>query len=602
MTPVHTTVDEAEAVATELFTSAAGRRDPYPLYHRLRNLDPVHVSPVLGTMLTRYSDCLAVMHDPRLIRGYTQTQDVLHPDWRERPAFLAAERWLLMLDGADHSRLRRLVGKAFTPRTVERLRPRVEAMVDELLEPMAAAGGGDFMTEVAFPLPVRVIAELLGVPPEDCEPFRAWTSDIVAVLELAAPTERLDAADRAQQEVTAYFRMLLLHKQQHPGDDLISELLAVKSNGDRLSRDEIISLASLLFGAGFETTTNLAGNGLLGLLRHPDQLDVLRDEPSLVVKVPDELLRYDGTVQLVPRVAAAEIAVGEITLPAGMPVLALVGAGNHDPERYEQPDRLDLRRKEIRPLTFGGGVHFCLGAALARLETEVLFGRLVTRFGTIELAGEAPYRDTLTLRGPIQLPITVRQIRRPASPIESTIPVTAPVVLPGASGAGALPLRPPNGDDTDWRNRYRCQVESGASPVPDETPVAALFERIAFFEGCSDEELRSLASTAFPIAFSAGELLCEAAAESLECYVLAEGFVSVQVEGKEIASLGPDDVVGERGPVLGTPRSATVVATTHVNAYAISRDRLQRLIEDSPKARAGIEDAMVKRYQNPPES
>jgi cytochrome P450 len=591
-------VDEAEAVVTQLFATPEGRRAPYPLYHRLRELAPIHMSPSFGALLTRYGDCLSVMHDPRLIRGYTLTQDVLHPDWRARPAFVAAERWLLMLDGADHTRLRRLVSKAFTPRTVERLRPRIEAMVDELLAPFAEAGGGDFMVELAFPLPVRVIAELLGVPREDCEPFRAWTSDIVAVLEMDAPTERLDAADRSQLQVTAYFDDLLNEKQQRPADDLISELLAVESDGDRLTRDEVISLASLLFGAGFETTTNLAGNGLLGLLRHPDQLELLRDEPALSARLPDELLRYDGTVQVVPRLAAEEVTVADVTLPAGTPIMAVVGAGNHDPARYEEPDRLDLRRKDIRPLTFGGGVHFCLGAALARLETEILFGKLVSRFGVIELAGETPYRDTLTLRGPIQVPVVVGQARRGTSPLDSSVPATNPVAAHPDPDTGALPLRPPRGDDLAWRNRYRCQVESGTGPSPDDARVAALFGRIAFFEGCSDEELHSLASTAFPIAFSSGEMLCETGAESLECYVIAEGFVSVRADGKELATLGPDDVVGERGPLLGAPRSADVVAITHVNAYAISRDRLQRLLAESARARAGVEDAMAKRYGN----
>jgi cytochrome P450 len=596
-------VDQAEAVVTQLFGTPEGRRDPYPLYQRLRDLAAIHVSPSFGALLTRYADCLAVMHDPRLIRGYTLTQDVLHPDWRERPSFVAAERWLLMLDGADHTRLRRLVSKAFTPRTVERLRPRIEAMVDELLGPIAEAGGGEFMAELAFALPVRVIAELLGVPREDCEPFRAWTSDIVAVLEVDAPAERLDAADRAQLQVTAYFDGLLNEKQKHPADDLISELLAVESDGDRLTRDEIISLASLLFGAGFETTTNLAGNGLLGLLRHPDQLELLRDDPALATRLPDELLRYDGTVQLVPRLAAEQVTVGDVTLPAGTPVMAVVGAGNHDPARYEQPDRLDLRRKDIRPLTFGGGVHFCLGAALARLEIEILFGKLATRFGVIELVGDTPYRDTLTLRGPMQVPITVKQVRRESSVVDSAVPVpvpvTAPVVVGSAAGPGALPLRPPDGDDLAWRNRYRRHRESAASPSPDTAQVAALFGRIGFFGGCSEAELNSLASTAFPIAFAPGELLCAAGAEALECYVLAEGSVSVRAEGKQLATLGADDVVGERGPVLGTPRSADVVAMTHVNAYAISRDRLQRLLAESARARAGVEDALAKRYAGP---
>lgn len=598
MTQVETTAGEPESVAGQLFTTPEGRGDPYPLYHQLRDLDPVYVSPNFGALLTRYSDCQAVMRDPRLMRGYVLTQDFVHPDWRTRPAFVAAERWLVMLDGADHTRLRKLVVKAFTPRTVERLRPKIEAMVDELLDSMAEAGGGDFMADMAFPLPVQVIAELLGVPREDTHPFRGWTNDLVAVLELDAPIERLDAADRAQQEITAYFDALLKEKKDHPGDDLISELLSVEDEGDRLTRDEVISMASLLFGAGFETTTNLAGNGLLGFLRYPEQLDLLRDDPGLVANLPDELLRYDGTVQMVARLVAEEIRVQGVTIPAGTPLLAVVGAGNRDPARYEQPDLLDLRREDIRPLTFGGGVHFCLGAALARLETEVVFGHLAARFGTIELAGETPYRDTLTLRGPMQVPITVSDTRRATPAPLTVVPATTSVTASPDLDGDVLPLRPGHGDDLDWRNRYRSYVESVSGASSDEKSVVALFGRIAFFGGCTDDELHSLASTAFPISFSSGELICEAGAESLECYVMAEGFASVRVNGKEIATVGPGDVVGERGPVLDAPRSADVVATSHVNTYAISRDRLQRLIEDSAKARAGIEDAMATRYSN----
>ena len=597
MTQVEITVGEPEAIVAQLFTTAEGRGNPYPLYHRLRDMAPVYVSPDFGALLTRYDDCQAVMRDPRLMRGYVPMQDVIHPDWRERPAFLAAERWMLMLDGADHTRLRKLVVKAFTPRTVERLRPKIEAMVDDLLEPIAEAGGGDFMADLAFPLPVQVIAELLGVPREDCGPFRGWTNDIVAILEMDASVERLDAADLAQQEVTAYFEGLLKEKKKHPDEDLLSELLAVEDEGDRLSHDEVISLANLLFGAGFETTTNLAGNGLLGLLRHPEQLDLLRDEPGLSANLPDELLRYDGVVQMVSRLVADEISVDGVTIPAGTPLLAVVGAGNRDPARYEQPDRLDVRREDIRPLTFGGGVHFCLGAALARLETEVVFGRLAARFGTIELAGETPYRDTLTLRGPMKVPVRVEETRVRTATRLAAIPATAPLIAGPVLEGDVLPLRPGAGDDDlAWRNRYRIQVESIAGPSSNEDEVAALLGRIAFFGGCTDDEIRALASTAFPIAFSSGEQICEAGAESLECYVMDEGFASVQIDGKEIATVGPDDVVGERGPVLGAPRSATVVAITHVNTYAISRERLQRLMEESPKARAGIEDSMAKRY------
>jgi cytochrome P450 len=594
------TFEEAEAVAAELFGTPEGRQDPYPRYHRLRELAPVLPSPQFGTLLSRYDDCQAVLRDPRLVRGWATRMDSRQPDWRRRPALDGADRWLLMLDGANHTRLRKLVTRAFTPRTVERLRPRIEAMVDSALEALEAAGGGDLMEGLAFPLPVRVIAELLGVPVADCDQFRPLMQDLAGMFEMDPGPGVLDGADQAWVDIEVYFAELITEKRKEPDDALISQLLAVDDNGDRLSDDEIIGLSSLTFLAGFETTTSLIGNGMIGLLADPVQIDHLRAEPSLFPRLPDELLRYDGTVQLVGRTTTDDLEVGGHVLPAGTSIMALIGAANRDPARFPDPDRLDVTRDDVRPLTFGGGVHYCLGAALARLETEVVFHRFIDRFQTIELAGDAPRRDTLSLRCPLQVPLAVSTTpaARPATPgpTSATFTAATPAEHPAArrGTSGVLPLRPA-GHDLDWRNRYRRHVEAAMVHESGVPAVVALLRRVDFFAGCSDDELTRIASTAYPLTFEAGSVVCAEGAESLECYVIAVGTVAVTIGGEAVATLEAGDVVGERGPVIGAPRSATVTATSNLYTYAISRDRLLELLA-SPAARAGMEAAMDKRY------
>jgi len=593
--------EQAEAIAAELFGTPEGRQDPYPHYHRLRELAPVLVSASFGTLLTRYDDCQAVLRDPRLVRGWAHRLDQLRPEWRHHASLHGAERWMLMLDGAEHTRLRKLVTRAFTPRTVERLRPRIEAMVDAALEPLEAAGGGDLMEGLAFPLPVRVIAELLGVPLADCDQFRPLMQDLAGMFEMDPGPGVLEAADRAWVDIEVYFAELLVEKRKDPDDALISQLLAVDDNGDRLSDDEIIGLASLTFLAGFETTTSLIGNGMLGLLADPAQLGHLRGDPSLFHRLPDELLRYDGTVQLVGRTTTDDLEVGGHVLPAGTSIMALIGAANRDPARFPDPDRLDVTREDVRPLTFGGGVHYCLGAALARLETEVVFHRFLDRFGSIELVGDAPRRDTLSLRCPLQVPLAVSSASaaRPvvtaglqSTEVAAATPADQPTVERTISGV--LPLRPV-GHDLDWRNQYRRHVEKGVVHESGVPAVAALLRRVEFFAGCSDDELTTIAATAYPITFEAGSVVCAEGAESLECYVIAVGTVAVTTGGQLVATLGSDDVVGERGPVVGAPRSATVTAVTDLYTYAISRDRLLELLA-SPGARSGMEAAMDRRY------
>ena len=609
--------EEAASAEFQLLVTPEGRADPYPHYHTLRTVSPVHRSIVAqGWLLTRYDDCHSVLRDPRMVRGFAPSMDIRFPDWREHPAIAGSERSMLNLDGPDHMRLRQLVVKAFTPRTVERLRPRMEAFVDELLEPLAEKRGGDLMEELAFPLPVRVIGELLGIPEEDQPPFRQRVQQLTAIFEVTATPDMLDGADVAQLEADAYFADLLEAKRARPGSDLLSQLVGVEDADNKLSVDELSTLALLLFAAGFETTTNLVGNAMLGLLAHPEQMDVLRAQPDLFTNLPDELLRYDGTVQIAARLATEPVEVGGVVIDAGDPVFPLVGAANHDPARYRDPDRLDVTRTDVRPLTFGGGLHFCLGAALAKAETEIVFRKLLERFPTIELAGEARYRDRLTLRGPSEVPIAVTErsrmpTRRTAASgtarstrlfdnATSTVAELrpAPPAVPRRGGArrDVLPSRP-LADDGAWRAEYRARLEAGSERhIGDLAAVAALLGRVPLFTGCTVNELEDLAATAYPIAFEAGEELCAEGAESLECYVIAEGEASVVIGGVAVVTVVSDDVVGERGPLLDAPRTATVTARTHMLTYAISRERLQRLVHDSPSAKAGIEDALRRRF------
>ena len=388
---------------------------------------------------------------------------------------------------------------------------------------------------------------------------------------------------------------------------------------DGLTAEEVGTLALLLFAAGFETTTNLIGNATVGLLAQPEQMDVLRSRPELFATLPDELLRYDGTVQITARLAAEPVEVDGVVIAAGDPVFPLLGAANRDPARFVDPDRLDVTRTDVRPLTFGGGLHFCLGAALARVETEIVFRKLLERFATIELAGEAPFRDRLTLRGPAQVPVTVVEATRHGG---AAVPGTslggvadggaahgpaagppppvrrAPSTPRRRDDTGAMAARPLGGaDDGGWRAEFRARLEARPSASAGElASVAALLSRVPLFGGCSVEELEDVAATAYPLAFDAGEVLCAEGAASPECYVIAEGTASVVIDGTHVATVGADDVVGERGPLLDAPRTATVTALSHMITYSISRHRLRRLMQESPAALAGMDAALRRRF------
>ena len=381
--------------------------DPYPFYHRLRREDPVHRHPLGFYALTRYDDVALLLRDGRFGKGGYQTLLAARFEGGEEETGAAAS--MLFTDPPDHTRLRALVSKAFTPRVVETMRPHVQALVDGFLDRVAAGGGMDLIADLAYPLPVTVISELLGVPREETERIKQWSLDLARGLDaIAMPVEpevivRARAASRA---IRRHFQGLIARRRREPRADLLSALIAVEEAGDRLTEGELLATCVLLYVAGHETTVNLIGNGLLALLRHPAQWERLVAEPSAVPAAVEELLRYDGPVHRVGRIPDADVELGGRVIPAGSLVVALLGAANRDPAHFPEPDRLDVGRHPERHLAFGRGIHSCLGAPLARLEAQVALGSLLTRWPRLALAtGTLEWRAGATLRGLAALPV-----------------------------------------------------------------------------------------------------------------------------------------------------------------------------------------------------
>jgi cytochrome P450 len=409
---------DADNVLLRLLLTPEGRADPYPLYRELRDTAPVLRSSFGPVVLSRYEDCMTALRDPRLGRGTALRAAGEGPslgfagfdvDPEQRQAFFErAGNNMLFADPPDHTRLRRLVSRAFTPHRIDGLRPAVEAMVAGYLDDMLDAGEVDVMTALAFPLPVTVIGELVGVPAADRASFQPLVRAGTAALDPAADPATLHTATAAMDQMRAYFFDLVAERRRTPADDLLSGLVAAREAGDALSDDEVVATAILLFAAGFETTTNLIGNGLLALLNHPDELDRWRNDPSLAHTAVEELLRWDSPVQLNMRTALESADVAGEPLARGEAVVVLQGGANRDPERFDHPEILDVGRADNAPISFGWGIHHCLGAALARMEGEVVFNALLRRCRTIENRVDEPeWRPTLTLRGLATLPVAV---------------------------------------------------------------------------------------------------------------------------------------------------------------------------------------------------
>ena len=392
--------------------SPAFKANPYPTYARLRREAPVFRTRIGwrrdAWVVTRYADVAALLRDPRFAKDPLAVRDGAGGGpWL--PGFLRPlTRNMLDLDAPDHARLRALVQKAFTPRLVEALRPRVESLVDELLTAALREPRGELVSQLALPVPLTIIAELLGVPAADQPRFHRWSTRIVS----GTPDIRALLVLPAVRSLFRYLRRLFAERRAEPRDDLITALVQAEEAGDRLSEDELLGMVFLLLAAGHETTVNLIGGGVLALLQHPGQLHRLRGDPSLAKTAVDELVRFTSPVELsTERNAREELEIAGVTIRRGEMVLGAIGAANRDPEHFPDPDVLDLGREPNRHLGFGLGAHFCLGAPLARLEAQVAIPALLARAPALRL-GVAPealrWRKHLFLRGLRELPVAFR--------------------------------------------------------------------------------------------------------------------------------------------------------------------------------------------------
>jgi cytochrome P450 len=401
-----------DGLLLQVLVTPEGQADPYPSYAHMRAEARVSRTAFGPYVVNGYQECLGVLRDPRLGRGMgieDRSSGIFSDAGTRRGEFLeASQHNMLMADPPDHTRLRRLVSRTFTPRQIERLRPAIHRLVDDLLDAMASRGDVDFMAEFALPLPMDVIGELVGVPAAERADLQPLVRAAAKGIEPVLSEEETEASIEAIVHLAGYFNQLLDERRRRPEDDLLSALVQARENDDRLTDDEITSTAILLFSAGFETTTNLLGNGLLALLDHPDQLEDWRQHPDIAPTAVEELLRFDSPVQFNLRTALEPADLLGEPLQRGDRIVVLQGAANRDPARFDRPDELNLRRTDNTPLSFGWGIHHCIGAPLARMEGEIAFNALLARFGTLEFLGTEPHwRPSFTLRGLLDLPLRV---------------------------------------------------------------------------------------------------------------------------------------------------------------------------------------------------
>jgi cytochrome P450 len=376
----------------------AFRLDPYPTYALLREHAPIYFWPTWGIwFISSHADCAALLRDARVGREET-TNSASSPE--EAALYAMMSRWMLLLDPPDHTRLRGLVHKAFTPRMVAQLRDRVQAIANQLLDQVQDQGRMDLIADFAYPLPVTVICALLGIPPSDHRFFHGWSDAIAKSLDLTDESEVYVQASTAAAELTTYLDGLLAERRRKPQADLFSALVAVEAEGERLSREELFATCALLLIAGHETTVNLIGNGTLALLRNRAQWDLLAANPILAESAVEELLRYDSPVQMTSRRVQEQFSYRGSTFEVGQQVAFLLGSANRDPANFAEPDRLDITRESKSHLAFGSGIHYCLGAPLARLEGAIAFAALTRRCPNLALDEETVrYRDNYALRG-----------------------------------------------------------------------------------------------------------------------------------------------------------------------------------------------------------
>jgi cytochrome P450 len=389
--------------------------DPYPIFARLRRSAPVQRSDLLGGwVVTRYDDVKAALNDSRFSADRI-TPFLHHMDSSGRPVPTLARivgNWAVFTDPPRHTRLRGLMNKAFTARAVAGLEPRIAAIVDELIGALAGRQRLDLIADFAYPLPVTVIAHMIGVPAADHVLFKTWSDELATFVGSALQTaDKYDRAERAAGEMADYFRTAIAERRRAPGDDILSALIAAEESGDVLGEDELIACCVLLLFAGHETTANLIGNGIHALLRHGGELARLRENPTLAESAVEEVLRYDGPTQAMVRIAAAEIELAGVRIATGDRVFLMINAANRDGAVFADPDRLDITRAPNPHIAFGYGIHFCLGAPLARLEGRIALPALATRLDGLAFADDPPqWLDSLVFRGTSTLPLVVREV------------------------------------------------------------------------------------------------------------------------------------------------------------------------------------------------
>ena len=390
----------------------SNRANPYPAYTQIRERGPLQLPEMTLNVFSSFQDCDDVLRHP------SSASDRLKSTAAQREIAEGAEArpigppGFLFLDPPDHTRLRRLVSKAFAPKVVKALEADITALVDSLLDKVAAAGRFEVINDLAYPLPVAVICRLLGVPIEDEPKFSRASALLAAALDpvisfTGQAPDSFDDMFQAGLWLRGYLRELIARRRSDPGDDLMSGLIHVEESGDQLTEEEIIATCNLLLVAGHETTVNLIANAILAMLRHPAQWSALTADPQRVSAVVEETLRYDPPVQLMGRIAADDMTIGDALVPKGDVMMLLLAAAHHDPAAFDRPDEFDPDRENIRHLGFGKGPHFCLGAPLARLEAAVALSKVTERFPQALLGGEPQYKPNLTLRGMASLEVAI---------------------------------------------------------------------------------------------------------------------------------------------------------------------------------------------------
>ncbi|MFJ8273086.1 cytochrome P450 [Streptomyces sp. NPDC094154] len=387
--------------------------DPYPAYAELRARGRVlHYEPTDQWLVPHHADVSALLRERRL--GRTYQHRFTHEDFgrtppppEHEPFHVLNDHGMLDLEPPDHTRIRRLVSKAFTPRTVERLKPYVHDLAGELVAALVAAGGGDLLRDVAEPLPVAVIAEMLGIPESDRAQLRPWSADICGMYELNPSEDTAAKTVRASVEFSDYLRELIAERRKEPGEDLVSGLIAAHDEGDRLTEQEMISTAVLLLNAGHEATVNGTVNGWWALFRNPEQLAALRADHSLIPTAIEELMRYDTPLQLFERWVLDDIEIAGTTIPRGAEIAMLFGSANHDPAVFTDPGHLDLTRRDNPHISFSAGIHYCIGAPLARIELAASMAALLDRAPTLTPTTEPRRKPNFVIRGLEGLNVTV---------------------------------------------------------------------------------------------------------------------------------------------------------------------------------------------------